>query len=454
MLAHDLRMARRSLKRNPYLTGLMIGALAVGITTSMIAITLYHARDGHPIPWKEDTLYAVALDLRDDDPGSGFARHPEYPPSQLAYRDARALYASDIPLRSVMMFQATQVVTPAREGVKPFAADIRVTTADFFQAFDAPFIYGTGWSRADDTSPNAVIVISKFMNTKLFGGANSIGRDVTLGGHTYRVIGVLGPWMPRPKFYDVSNAAFDTPEDVFIPFGWMQALKLETAGEATCVSKHAKLISFDSWLTEDCVFLQYWIEFRRAADRSRYQSFVDNYTSDQRAHGRFPRKNNNRIVNVATWLNMHDVISDESRLQLALGLVFLGVCILNTLGLMLAKFLSAAPTAGLRRALGATRMDIVRQHLTEVIVVGLLGGATALLLTFAALGVLKGALYSWILVGTDSPDRVALVNSLVHMDVVVIAYAVGLSLLTGILAGLYPAIRIGRLAPATFLKTL
>jgi putative ABC transport system permease protein len=446
-------MALRSLRRNPFLSALMIGALAVGITASMIAITLYHARSGQPIPWKDETLFAVTLDLRDDDPDQGFSRHPEYPPLQLAFPDARALYASPIPLRSVMMFKTSQIVIPDREGVKPFGVDIRVTTADFFGAFDVPFLYGSGWSRAEDDAPGAVVVLSKFMNEKLFGGANSVGRRVTLSGHSYRVLGVIGAWMPRPKYYDPNEGTFNVPEDIFLPFGWMQALKLETHGSTDCISKHAKITSFESLLVEDCVWLQFWVEFRHPADRNRYQVFVDGYTNDWRAHGRFPRKNNNRIVNVPTWLSMWDVVGDESRIQVVLGLVFLGVCILNTLGLMLAKFLSAAPIAGLRRALGANRMDIIRQHLIEVMVVGVLGGATGLVLTLAGLTLLKGWLYSDLLGTSDNPDRVALVQAFVHMDVSVIFIAIGLSLLTGVLAGLYPAIRIGRLAPATFLKT-
>jgi putative ABC transport system permease protein len=453
VLAHDLRMAVRSLRRNPYLSALMIGALAVGITASMIAVTLYHARSGHPIPWKEDTLFAVALDARDEGPDDNFARHPEYPPVQLTYQDAQALYASDIPLRSVMMYKAAKVLTPDRPGAKPFGAAIRVTTAEFFRAFDAPFIYGSGWSRADDDAPAAVVVLSKFMNDKLFGGANSVGRDVMLGGRSYRVAGVLGSWMPRPKYYDLNNGSFDIPEEVYLPFGWMKALKLGSAGNTNCISKRAKFTGFESLLTQDCVWLQFWVEFRHAADRARYQIFVDNYTNDQRSHGRFPRKNNNWIVNVTTWLGMWDVVGDESRVQVVLGFVFLGVCILNTLGLMLAKFLSAAPIAGLRRALGASRMDIIRQHLIEVVVVGLLGGAAGLILTLGGLQVLKVWLFSGGLQDTDNPDSVALVNSFVHMDLSVVVIAIGLSLLTGILAGLYPAIRIGRLAPATFLKT-
>jgi putative ABC transport system permease protein len=446
-------MALRSLRRNPYLSALMIATLAVGITASMIAVTLHHARAGHPIPWKDDTLFAVTLDPRDTDPERGASRHPEYPPLQLTYRDAHALYASDIPLRTVMMFKASQIVTPDREGVKPFGVNVRVTTAEFFRAFDVPFLFGSGWSRSEDDEPAAVVVLSKYMNDKLFGGANSVGRQVILSGHQYRVLGVIGVWTPRPKYYDPNNGTFDIPEDVFIPFGWMQALKLDTAGDTHCVSTRAKLTNFESRLSEECVWLQYWVEFRRPVDRDRYQVFVDGYTNEWRAHGRFPRKNNNRIVNVPIWLGMWDVIGDESRMQVMLGLIFLGVCILNTLGLMLAKFLSAAPIAGLRRALGASRMDIIRQHLIEVIVVGFLGGIAGLLLTLVGLSVLKGWIFSDILLRSDNPDRVALAQAFVHMDVSVILFAIGLSLLTGVLAGLYPAYRIGRLAPATFLKT-
>jgi putative ABC transport system permease protein len=450
---HDLRLAFRSIKRNPILSALMIGAIAVGIAASMIAVTLYHARAGHPIPWKEDKLFAVTMDLRDDDPDQGFSRHPEYPPFQVSYRDARAIYASDIPVRSVMMYRSGRVVAPENRNVKPFGASVRVTTADFFQMFDVPFRYGNGWSRADDESPAAVVVLSKFMNDKLFGGANSVGREVTLSGRAFRVSGVLAAWMPQPKYYDLNGSGFDLPEDFFMPLGWLQALQLGPQGNVNCLSKRANISGFESFLTQDCVWMQYWAEFRNAADRDRYQAYVDNYVSEEKRHGRFPKKLNNRIVNVSTWLQMWDVVGDDSRMQLGLGFVFLIVCVLNTLGLMLAKFLSGAPISGLRRALGASRLDIVRQHLVEVIVVGLLGGLAGLGLTLAGLAALKVLLFSGMLLGSDNPDRIALMQSLVHMDIPIVALAIGLSLLTGVLAGLYPAWRVGRLAPATFLET-
>jgi putative ABC transport system permease protein len=453
LLSHDLRTAMRSLRRTPLVSALMVGAEAVGIAAAVIAITLYHARSGDPIFWKDSTLFAVTLDTRDADDSVNPTRHPEYPPPQVTYRDALVLYASDIPLRSVMMYRSSQVVIPDRAGLKPLDVDVRVTSADFFRAFDVPFQYGSGWSRPDDDAPQAVVVLSNIMNRKLFGGENSVGRSIRLGGHSYRVLGVLGPWLPRPKYYDLNNGDFNPPEDAFLPFGWMKTLKLQTTGNTSCVTKQARLTGFDSLLTEDCVWLQYWVEFRRSSDRDRFQLFVDNYTDSERSHGRFPRKNNNRIVNVPAWLQMGDVIGDRTRIQLVLGVTFLGVCVLNTLGLMLSKFMGAAPISGLRRALGASRKDIVRQHLIEATIVGLLGGSVGLLLTLAGLLGLKWLMYSSTLLETRNPDQIALVQALVHMDIPVIVFAIALSIAAGVLTGLYPAYRIGRLAPATFLKT-
>jgi putative ABC transport system permease protein len=449
MLWHDLMLALLSLRRHPVLSGLMVLTIAAGIAACMIATTLYHARAGHPIPWKDDTLYAVTVDPRDDTPAQSFQRHPEYPPFRLTYRDAQAIYASTIPRHAVMMYLSNGLVIPPRAGMRPFRTNVRVTTAGFFSAFDVPFLYGSPWTRADDDQPAAVIVISRALNQKLFSGENSVGREVVVEGTPYRVAGVLAAWMPLPRYYDLNVNGFDVPEDLYMPFGWLQAAQMMPNGNS-CVAASAKVEGFEGLLTQDCVWLESWVELQSRADLGRFQAFVDNYTNDQRAHGRFPRpKNNNRIVNVPTWLEMNNVIGDDSRMQLVLGFVFLGICMLNTLGLLLAKFLSQAPVSGLRRALGARRMDIVRAHVTEAALLSLLGGALGLTLTFSGLAGLKLLLFAHLILDSNG---VAMTQALVHMDGAVLLLAVGLSVLTGILAGLYPAWRIGRLAPATFLK--
>jgi putative ABC transport system permease protein len=453
MLLHDLRLALLSFRRNPILTALTVGAIAAGIGAAMITVTLYHARGGHPIWWKEQRLFAVTLDARSTDPqATRFERHPEYPPFQVTYRDAQALYRSDIPQRAVRMFRSLRVVDPGRKDLKPFAVMGRVATADFFAMFDVPFLYGSGWSRSADETPEPVVVLGRHMNEKLFGGANSLGRSVTLSGKQYRVVGVTDAWMPQPKFYDMSSGgAFDVAEDFYLPFGWGPSLELMPYGNMNCLTVDTKIGTYRELLNAECVWLQYWVELPDAARRARFQQFVDNYVTDQKHNGRFPRPLNNRIVDVNGWLAMNDVIGEESRAQVALALMFLAVCVLNTLGLMLAKFLGAAPVTGLRRALGASRRDIVRQHLTEVIVVALAGGVVGAGLAWVGLRAIR--VLTYVPDPSGNPDRLALSQALVHMDMKMLLLAAAVAVVTGIVAGAYPAWRIGRMAPAVFLKT-
>jgi len=455
---HDVGLAFRSIRRNPVLSALMVVAIGSGIAASLVTMTIYHGRAGHPIPWKADRLYAVTMDTRDEDRNNAFSnlvRNPEYPPFQVTFRDAKAIYESDIPTRAVMMFRSGRTVAPLRPGDKPFQTGVRVTTADFFAMFDVPFLYGSGWTRSDDTAPAPVVVLSRFANEKLFGGENSVGREITVDeGRTFRVIGVLDSWTPQPKFYDLNNYAFDIPENIYMPFGWTEVLKLPSWGSTNCVRSNAKVGSFEQLLVADCVWLQYWAELPTKEHLERYQRFVDSYVTDQKRFGRFPRPGlNNRIVDVDEWMRMFDVVGDESRMQLALAFLFLIVCVLNTFGLMLAKFLKSAPISGLRRALGASRADIMRQHLMEVVVVGLMGGALGLLLSFLGLNAMRRAMNQPVPGNDNDPSRLAVLHDMTSIDFTMFAAALVLSLFTGVLAGLYPAWRIGRLTPSTFLKT-
>ena len=85
-MLHDLHLALLSFKRTPGLTALMIGAIAVGIGAAMLFVSIHHAFSGNPIWWKDDRLYAVAIDNKSPDPKlNGNDRHPEYPSERLTY---------------------------------------------------------------------------------------------------------------------------------------------------------------------------------------------------------------------------------------------------------------------------------------------------------------------------------------------------------------------------------
>jgi putative ABC transport system permease protein len=443
MFSYDLRLALDSMRRHPGLSALMVLAIALGIAVCTVTFTIYHAMATNPIPQKSEQLYAVTLDTwsaerpYDDE-------KPENPPQLLTYRDAMFLHDARAASRSVIMYKSGALLVPAREGVKPFNSQLRVTSHEFFGMFDVPFAYGQGWDAAADAGPQPVVVLSHDTNDKVFGGTNSVGQMLRLGKVEYRVVGVLKPWNPSPKFFDLNNGAFEEVEDAYVPYGWGKALELPVYGNTNCWKPETGE-GYQDFLNSECVWLQFWAELPTLADRDKYQAFVDNYARSQKAAGRMPRKLNNRLYDVEQWLDRNEVVQKDNRVLIGIALMFLGVCLVNVVGLLLAKFLNAAPLTGLRRALGASRRDIVRQHMTEVLLLGLAGGLLGLLLAVGGLAGIR-AIYSSDFNGS-SYER------LTQIDPVIVLATLALALLAGAVAGLYPSWRIGRTAPAVYLKT-
>jgi putative ABC transport system permease protein len=289
-----------------------------------------------------------------------------------------------------------------------------------------------------------VIVLSRAMNEKLFTGEDSVGRTLRLNDREFRVVGVLDEWLPMPKFYDLNNGAFNEPEDTFIPFGFTEVLETLPAGNVNCW-KREPIESWPEFFASECVWQQMWVELPDASSRERFQAFVDSHWARERANGRFARPRNNRLTNVGDWLRDNQVVQNDNRVLVGLAFAFLAVCLLNTVGLMLAKFLNAAPLTGIRRALGASRRQVFAQHLTEVGAICLAGAMLGMTLGAAGLWALR-QLYT-------TPTRPAGgYAALAHFDTTSVVTALALAGVAALIAGLYPAWRIGRLPPAVYLK--
>jgi putative ABC transport system permease protein len=443
MLGYYLQLALRNLKRNPGLTALMIGAVGLGIAVCVMTLTMYRAMSGNPIWWKNDVLYAVTMDFWDPEQPA-WEDKPELPPEQLTYRDAMVVYRSDIPKHKVIMHKAVGILSLDGERVKPERITTRVTTRDFFAIFDVPFQYGGTWTDAADSGPEPVIVISRKMNERFFGGANSVGKRIRWNDQEFRVIGVRNHWMPLPTFYDVNNGNLEEPEDAYIPFGWNVALELQSAGN-TNGWKPEDIKTYQDFLGSESVWIQMWVELPDQAAHDKFQAFLDNYAREQKQAGRYQRPLNNRLTKVDQWLKDQNVVGNDDRVLVGLAFAFLAVCLLNTVGLLLAKFLNNAPMTGVRRALGASRRDIFLQHLVEVGVISSVGALLGLALGGLLLIGLR-ALY------TVDPTDAGGTQALAHVDMTSVVTALALAFFATIAAGLYPAWRIGRIPPATYLK--
>ena len=443
MFGYYLQLALRNLRRNPGLTALMIGAVALGIAVCVMTLTMYRAMSGNPIWWKNDVLYTVTMDFWDPQQPY-WEDKPHLPPEQLTYRDARAVYASSIPKHKVIMHKAVGILSVDGQQVKPERVTTRVTTKDFFTMFDVPFQYGGTWTDSADTGPEPVMVISRKMNETLFGGANSVGKRIRWDDNEFRIVGVRDNWMPLPTFYDVNNGALEEPEDVYIPFGWNTALELNSAGN-TNGWKPEDIKTYQDFLNSESVWIQMWVELPDATARNRFQAFLDNYAQQQKQAGRYQRPLNNRLTNPDQWLVDNNVVGNDDRVLVGLAFAFLAVCLLNTVGLLLAKFLNNAPITGVRRALGASRRQIFMQHLVEVGVISSIGALLGLALGGLLLIGLR-ALY------TVDPTDAGGTQALAHVDLTSVVTALALAFFATIAAGLYPAWRIGRIPPASYLK--
>ncbi len=440
MFAYYLELALRSFKRNPGLTALMVFAIALGISVCMITLTTYRAAANNPAGDRSGILFAPSIDGWD--PENPYEEDDKsLAPTMLTYRDARALHASNIPDRKVIMYKSGEIYTRTDKGMDPQYFATRMTTADFFPMFDVPFLYGGPWDAKADAGPEPVIVLSKEANQKAFGGVNSVGRTLQWVKREFRVIGVLDDWEVMPRYFDVSNGPFQNMDGAYVPFSWGQILELGSHGNTNCW-KTEVVDSFQAFLNSECIWTHAWFELRTAEKQRAFREFLDNYVLDQKKHGRFPRPLNNYLYDVDGWLKRNNVVGDDNKAMLVLAFAFLAVCLVNTVGLLLAKFLNAAPASGVRRALGASRRDIFWQHLTEAGVVALAGGLIGGLLGVAGIWALR----AWYGRFVDEALRALPFDSANFLIIIVIAVA------AGVLAGLYPAWRIGRAAPASYLK--
>ncbi|SEO46715.1 putative ABC transport system permease protein [Duganella sp. CF517] len=437
MFQYYFMLGLRSLRRNPALTALMVLTLAIGVAASIATLTILHVMSGDPIPGKSDRLF---VPLVDNGPLEGWSPADGPNDKQISYRDAVNLLNSKAGERRTAIYGIAVAIEPARKDIGVFNASGIAPSGDFFNMFEAPFLHGQGWSPADDKAGADVVVLSRKLSEKLYGDADPVGRRMTMGGFQYQIVGVLDTWNVVPRFHRVIGAkdgAFSEEEELYIPFSSAIRHEMQRNGSTSCSSDFGP--GFQAFLDSECTWIQFWFETRSGADRAELQSFLDSYAIEQRKLGRLKRNAPNMLYDVREWLDYLKVVANDSKLSAWLAFGFLVLCLVNTIGLLLAKFSVRAAEVGIRRALGASRREIFHQFLIETTVVGLAGGALGLLLAFGALA----------LIAMQSKALTAVA----HMDWVMLLTTFALAVLSAVLAGLLPTWRACQVTPALQLKS-
>ena len=436
MFAYYLQLGLLSLKRNPWLTALMVMAIGFGVAASMITYSVFRAVSGNPIPEKSERLFIPQVDSW----GPKYNLAGNEPPYALSYIDAMALMRTHKAKRQTMLYAIGLSALPRGAQSLPLTVQGFAAQSDFFAMFDVPFLYGDAWSASDDEQRASVVVISRKLNDKLFGGKNSLGREVTLSGHDYRVVGVTENWNPRPRFFAAwGSESFGDPSDIYIPISRAMDLRIDTYGNNSCRGR-IDYGDWDGWLQSNCVWVTPWVQLDSAAEVVQYRQFLEGYAADQQHAGRYGWAPNVRLRNVMEWLDYLQVVPRESSVSLLVALGFFAICLINTIGLLLAKFLRRAGEIGVRRALGASRREIYTQYMIEAGTVGLAGGVLGLLLT--ALGI-SG-------VGLLFQPQIA---RLAHLDITLVGLTLLVSIFAALVAALYPTWRAAQVQPAWQLKS-
>jgi putative ABC transport system permease protein len=436
MFTYYLDLALRSLKRSPGLTILMVLTIAFGVGASMTAWSVFRAVSGDPVPWKSAQLYVPQVDMWGPQAQSGNPDSDKGPPDALDYGDAVALMRDHRAKLQSAMYQIGPSVVPADAAKHPITASGHAVFSEFFPLVDVPFEYGNGWSAADDEHRAQVAVIGSKLNAKVFDGGNSVGRMLNIDGRDFRVVGVIGDWNPQPVFYDIVNSGgFATEgEDLFLPFNTAIAAGMPNQGNTNC--NDVPEAGFEGLQRSHCIWIAYMAQLDTAAAANEYRNYLEGF-----ARTRYPDwAPNVRLRNLPDWLDHQHVVPSDTKVSLLIALGLLIVCLVNTAGLLLAKFLRRSSEIGVRRALGAPRAAIYAQFLTEGAIIGLAGGVVGLVLT--GIGVLG--------VGLVLPREIA---NLAHLDVSLLLTTLAVSVIASVLAAAYPTFRAARVVPAWQLKS-
>lgn len=424
-VGYYMELALKEMRRHPVLAFLISLQLAMGIAAFVACSQQQLTLSQDPLPGLSQHIFHVQLDPR----SAQFARPGIQPPVLLTYVDAKALFDKAwVPHRSMSVGGAVKVVPTGDEGASsldaPFFVDARATTSDFFAMFRVPLVSGSAWGPSADRDGNRVAVIGRSLSLRLFHSIDVVGRTLHLAEGDYIVVGVADDWSPQPRFYDITHKSkYGVGEQVFLPFSSVSNVDEGDWGDVDCWADIGNATHLSN---APCTWVDYWVELPTAAAKERYKQDLVNYSDQQKQIGRYSVPPNVRLRNVTEWLSFMHAVPANVKFETWLSFGFLAVCLANTLGLLLAKFSRTLTTIGIRRALGASGIDILVQLMSEAITYGIGGGLLAIAATALAMVTVKSL--------GDSPAA-----SGVTWEALAVSF--GTSILCAALAAILPAWR-------------
>lgn len=392
-LWRDIRFAARSLAKNPGFTAIAVIVIAVGIGANTAVFSVIDTVLLKPLSYPESESL---VQLMNTGPQGSFpaANVPKFN----IWHQQTGIF------QYVAGYDSGGAGLNLTGGNDPEQVQGVHVTSDYFSLFGAPIAAGRTFTHEED-SPNGghVVVLSYGLWKRRFGGdPNIVGRNIQLDGRPFLVVGVIG-----------RSFVTETPSDLWLPFQFdltsqdmahyfVAAARLKPGVTPQMANAGLKLAAD---------------QFRRTYPGS---------LGPEDGFGVTPLQES--IVG--------DTRSSLMVLLGAVGLVLLIACA-NVANLLLIRASARKRELATRSALGAGRLHIIRQLLTESLLISLAGGFLGLILGFVGVRFLLA-------INPGGIPRIGEDGSSVSLDLNVLLFTLGVSLLTGVLFGLFPAISMSR----------
>lgn len=409
----DVRYSLRVIAKTPGFTLLSVLTLALGIGANTTIFSWINSTLLNPVPGltRPNEVVSLTLSKPGDNP------FPFTYPDFAAMRDGQQSFTGIAACNFVQMSLTSNG--------KPERVFGMVTSANYFDVLGVRTILGRGFLPEEDERPGGapVVVISyKFWKTHFGADPNIVGKTIQINQRPYTVVGVT------PAAFQGSQTGVKT--DVWAPI--MMEAQLDPKGDLLHDHHYFWLLGFGR--------LKSGVTLSQAQQEMtlKLKPEVRNYPEEHKGHDTvsvYPLWRNPFGLNfiLATLLPM---------LMCIAGVVLLLACV-NVANLMLVRSVGRRREIAIRVSLGGSRWRLVRQLLVESLILALGGGVVALLITFWT----QGTLMKFMPVTEDIP-----LSLTIAADRTVLLATLVISVITGVIFGILPALRASGTAPATVLK--